>query len=105
MAINALVPRQIKQPAEDRLYDFDFTNLLGAATVAASPAPTVAQEKQNLIVGSVNVTLGAPVISSPKVQVRISGGTAGEDYKITVVARDSAGNTLEADGHLQVREL
>ncbi len=105
MAVHPSVPRALKQPEEDRLYEFDFGNLLGAATLAASPAPAVAQEKQNLVAGSLALTLGSPAVASPKVQVRIAGGTAGEDYKVTVIARDSAGNTLEADGLLQVRDL
>ncbi len=105
MAVHPSVPRALKQPAEDRLYDFDFSNLLGTATLAASPAPTATQEKQGLVPGSAALILGSPAVASPKVQVRIAGGTAGEDYKVTVVARDSAGNILEADGLLQVRDL
>jgi len=55
--------------------------------------------------GSTDLTLGSPTFSGQKVQVRISGGTNGERYKITGSAQSSGGDTVEFEGVLWVKDL
>lgn len=95
---------RIKQPSESRLYDFDFTKLLVNGAVLNSIIG-VTQFNIGLVAGSGSLTLGAPILASPIVQIRISGGTAKEKYKLTCIATDNAGNTLECDGILRVKDL
>lgn len=96
----------LKQPNENRPFNFDFTRLLPAgATIASVVGGAALQEKAGLVGGAADLTLGAPVIASPIVQVKIGGGTTGEDYKVTVRANDSLANVLEVEGVIQVREL
>ena len=98
------LPVLVKQPSEDRLYDFDLSELLGSATI--SGVVMVGAQPQGRVAGSQDVTLGVPSHDGQaRVQVRIGGGTDGEAYKITCRVTDSAGNTLEAEGMLYVREL
>ena len=86
-----------KQPSESRVYDVDFsanmaeTETIGSVTsYVASPA---------------GLTLDATIsISGQKVQRRISGGTAGAQYKITVVILTSLSNILEGEGLLVVQD-
>lgn len=92
-----------KQPAESRLYTFDFTALLGTETV--SGVTSIVQANQGLVTSSTNLTLGTPSFSSPLAQIRLSAGQANEDYKLTALITDSGGNTLELDGILKVRDL
>lgn len=87
----------VKQPGENRLYDMDFSPLLAegetlsSCTVASTP---------------VGLTLsGSATVSGSTASQRISGGTSGTRYKLTFTAVTSAGNTVEADGILQVRDL
>lgn len=92
-----------KQPDESRLYDFNFTNLLiGSATLVASPAPTMKQSYDGST--TTDLTFGTPSVSSPKVQVRIEDGVDGKLYKVSCVAADSDGNTLEVDGYLLLED-
>ena len=97
------VTTNTKQPDESRLYDFDFTNLLVAgAALVSSPVPTMKQELNGQ--STIDLTFGTLVVSSPKAQVRISGGTDGNTYKVSCVADDDAGNTLEVDGNLKLAD-
>lgn len=91
-----------KQPAESRLYDFDFTlKLVNGATVVS--VTSIIATKLDKVAGSTNVTVNQIASSTSRAQCRISDGTDKEDYKLTALVVDSAGNTLELDGILQVR--
>jgi len=94
----------VKQPAESRLYTFDFSALLGANTI--SSVTSIVQANQGLIGGSTNLTLGTPSTDSAQLaQLQMSAGQDKEDYKLTALIVDSASNTLEMDVILHVREL
>ena len=93
-----------KQPQESRLYNFDFANLLlDGATLAG--VVSVTQARAGQVAGSADCSLGPAVLASPVVQVRIGDGTDRERYKLTALATDSAGNRLECEGWLNVREI
>lgn len=88
----------IKQPSESRVYAVNFRNLLApgdsiddVTSVSASPAA--------------ELTIGTPVIASPRVKFRIEDGNVGTSYKITVVVTTTNGDTLEGDGDLEVTNL
>lgn len=88
-----------KQPREDRLYDMDFSNLLGTGEVLTSVSLVEADP-------ATGISLGTPTHDSmTKAQVRISSGTEGTLYKISMVVVTSFANTLEGDGYLWVVDL
>lgn len=88
------IPVLEKEPSDSRLYDIDFTGLLGAAETVSSVS--------SLTVSPTGPTLGSSVASGKRVQFRASGGTAGAKYKITAVVVTSASNTIEGDVYLNV---
>lgn len=88
----------IKQPGESRVYAVNFRNLLAAGdsiddvtSVTASPAA--------------ELTVGTPVIASPRVKFRVEDGSAGTHYKITVTVTTTNGDILEGEGDLEVTDL
>jgi len=95
-------PSVVKQPSESRLYEMDFSLLLGEAetivtvdSVTVDPAP----ESGGLSLDGPATAVGAVV------RQRISGGTAGVRYKVTIVVTTSAANVLEGEGIMHVRDL
>lgn len=92
----------IKQPDESRLYDVPFTGLLRTGDTVSSAS--VSQEKQGNVAGSSDLTLGSVANDTTSAQVRISGGTDGEDYKLEFKATTTNGDTLEMDVMIKVRD-
>ncbi len=97
-----------KQPAEDRLYDMDFSprlasveNLTGTATVTEKTVDQTTGVKT----GSTDLTIGVATVSAQVAQVRISVGLDGTLYEVTFVASTDLGNTVEAEGLLLVRDI
>ena len=88
--------RLFKQPAESRLYDFDFSGKMRTGETIATVVSVVATPS--------GLTVGATSFSGQVAQVRLSGGTADTDYKLTCKVTTSASNTLEIDGRLKVEE-
>lgn len=83
-----------KTPFEDFPYDFNFSGVLvGGETVASV---------QEIVSTPTGVTIGSSSISSPKVQVRLSGGTVETDYLMSCKILTSAGNKRECEGKLKV---
>ena len=93
----------VKQPWERRLYEMDFSNLLSPGDSIAT-VDSVLQAARGRVAGAAALTIGAASVSGTKVQFTIEGGTANEDYKITVRVNTSAGDRLEGDGWLFVRD-
>lgn len=85
-----------KQPSESRLYEFDFSGKMTAAETISSVTSVTPSPASG-------ITVGAPTTSGQVVQVRISSGTADTTYKLTVIVVTSAGNTLEMEGRLHIR--
>lgn len=92
-----------KSPNDDLPYNFNFSD----EDVFASPNPittaTLTDWDGNAITG---ITVGSPAISSPIVQVQISGGTAGNDtakgtkYLVKCKATNARGD--DRDGFLEL---
>lgn len=91
------IPKLIKQPSESRLYTFDFSANMGTSESITSVS--------SFTVAPAGPVLGTPTFSGKRVQNRISGGTANTNYKITVVVATDAGNTLEGEANLFVRDI
>ena len=100
---NTGLPVLVKQPNESRMYRIDFSNLLVGASL--SSITSVISVKQDVVGGSTNVDISSQALDGDSVQFRIANGTAEENYKLTAIVVDTAGNTLEGDGMLYVRDL
>lgn len=86
-----------KQPAESRLFDFDFSGktrisetIVGTPTVTATPS---------------GLTVGTTTASGVVGTVRLSSGVSGVNYKVTCTVTTNQSNTLELDSYLRVRDL
>lgn len=84
-----------KQPAESKIFQMDFSANMAEAETVASVTSVVATPS--------GLTIGTPAPSGKTAQVRISSGTTGARYKVTFTVQTSAGNTLEGDGYLNVK--
>lgn len=87
-----------KQPGESRLYSMDFSGLLGRGESLDSVI-SVTNDQSGLVLD------GVPTIVGNLAQQRISGGTLGVTYRVTIRVLTDQGNTLEGEGILQVRNL
>lgn len=95
----------VKNPAASELFDFDFTDMVGATATLSTPVVTQIS-KAGKVVGSANLTIASANISGKILQARISGGTDGEDYLLRGTVVDSLlTNTLVIEIVLQVRTL
>lgn len=94
-----------KEPYESRLYDFDFSaKLLNGAVI--SSVDSITATAMGNVAGAVALTVSNITFTTTRVQVRLAGGTDGEDYHIDCRVIDSPnGNKLEANGILRVREI
>lgn len=94
-----------KHPDERRRYDFDFSKfaeIQAGQTITAVESVTAMRRAGS---GAV-VTLETPYgISGARAQVVISGGSAGDDYILTVIVTTSTGLVLAACGRLLVKEV
>lgn len=93
-----------KQPAESRLYQFIYSNLLDTGETLSS-ITSVEQENLGKVSGSGALTLDTAILGTESVQVRISGGTVNESYEITTLVVTSASNILELEGLLHIRDI
>lgn len=88
----------LKQPAENKDYQFDWDAFLdptsgdtiGSAVVTATPS---------------GITLGSQTINPTNVTQFISGGVDGTDYKITCKITTAQGRIAEAEIFISVREV
>lgn len=85
-----------KQPSESRLYDIDFAPLLAAGDTVTAVTSVIESPS--------GLTIGAASISTPKIQIRISGGTSPVLYKITAIVTTANGDTLETDVLLRTED-
>lgn len=94
-----------KQVAEAVILQFDFSPDMADDETISSVSSIVA-DNQDEIAASSDVTITSiaiSTVSTQMVQCIVSGGTNGERYKLTAVVTTSAGQVLEADGYLRVR--
>lgn len=86
-----------KHSAESRLFDMDFSSyaeLMNEGQTLSSVNSVVASPS--------GLTLGPAVISSTRVQFRVSGGSVGATYTISVTATTSGGDIIQGCGKLTI---
>lgn len=96
-----------KQIAEAVIVQFDFSPDMAEAETLSS-VTSIVSANQGDVGGSSNVTISNIALSSVSTKIAqclVSGGTVGERYKLTAIVVTSAGQTLEADGYMRVRNL
>lgn len=96
-----------KHPADEKVFVLDFTSVLDGRKVSSISAVTT----------TTGLTVGTTSIAGPyteegsrrrvdgakAVQYRLSGGTAGTTYDVTVVVVDSGGDTHAGVQEIRVR--
>lgn len=92
------IPSLTKQPAENRLYSMNFSPFLAAGETIASVTSVVASPTGLTLVGPAT-------FSDAQAFQRISGGVAGNTYKVTFLVLTTLANTLEGEGNLVLRQL
>jgi len=86
-----------KQPAEKRVYTYDFAALLAGQTIQSIVSATSAARE-----GVTTLTNLAQLFTATKVQVTWGGGTDGIAYRTTVIAKDASNQEHELDGEIFV---
>ena len=99
-----------KHSGESVLFGMDFGTLLASGetlsgvTISASPAGLTIGSPSVQASAFVDEFTGSTVAANEGAKVRISGGTAGSDYVLTVTATTSGSNTRIFVATLQVRD-
>lgn len=92
-----------KQPYEEYYVSFDFTNVIGSATVAS--ATVIVTDPDGDDVTSTLTDVGQQTITSPLVYIWIKGGDSDKEYKVTCRITTDAGEKYEKDADLPVAEI
>lgn len=93
----------IKQPAEQKIWAFDFSPSLGGETITAIDAATVTQ--RGLVAEVVALEIGAQQFDLQQVRLRLDGGTDGETYLVAVRVIDTAEQMHELEAEFIVLDL
>lgn len=93
-----MVERAWKQPAEARLYSYDFAPLLEGQTISSIFSTASEGRSDN----TRTLTNDSQNYSSTVAQVKWSGGVDGETYRTTVVVLDALGQKHELEGEIIV---
>ena len=91
-----------KQPSETRVFHMNFANLLGSAEIAGVDSVTVVARGN--LGAYAPVSVDSTTYDQSRVAFTLSGGTDGEDYKVTVRVASTDGMILEGEGFLYVRD-
>lgn len=95
-------PSCVKQPSESRVYTMDFSAQLAQGEVITG-VTSVAYDGPT---GDTTLVIsGIASYTDTTANQRISGGTSGARYDVTMIVTTSFGNTLEGEGVLQVKDL
>ena len=95
--------RLCKQPAENRKFEMDFTNVLGASEAITS-ITSIESEKVGGYASDLTITNQAIETGDKKVSMFIADGTLGNTYRVEVLGATDASQTLEGDGVLYVTD-
>ena len=90
-----MLPARRKQPTETRTLTFYFTEKLASGDTVASLTSLTA---------SAGLTVGSGSLSSNRVTVQASGGTAGNDYTVQCRVTTTQADILELDVTVEVRD-
>ena len=101
---------QTLQPAESRVYDFEFAALLATGETLASVVSVTQQEvdtstSPSTLKATTDLTLGVPTFSGTFGQVRVSTCVAGKRYKLEMDVTTSASNKLQNEGFIRCKDL
>jgi hypothetical protein len=91
----------VKQPSENRQYTMDFSNLMSATEAISSITSITAELRGG---GVSDLTISAGAISGQTITFWIEDGTDGETHRIEIIIVTDAGQTLEGDGLISVRD-
>ena len=92
--------RAIKQADEKLTFVYDFSDLIGNATLVGLPLdPPSAVPRGG---GAALVMEGDPVVNETSVIIKWTGGDPGESYLTTVRMADSGGDLHDRDGEIYV---
>ena len=100
---NTGLPVEIKQPWEELYIDMEFAARLRTGDTLSSVSEVVF-ENQGIVTASTDITLAESTVSGTVAQVKVSEGTDQENYKLTFRCVTVAGEKVEADGMLYVRD-
>ncbi len=95
--------RLCKQPAENRKFEMDFTNVLGSSEAITS-ITSIESEKVGGYASDLSITNQAIESGDKKVSMFIASGTLGNTYRVEVLVATDASQTLEGDGVLYVTD-
>ena len=95
--------RLCKQPAENRKFEMDFTNVLGSSEAITS-ITSIESEKVGGYASDLSITNQAIETGDKKVSMFIASGTLGNTYRVEVLVATDASQTLEGDGVLYVTD-
>lgn len=91
----------VKLPAESILFNMDFAKRMSTGETITTVDSHISTSSGR-VDGSANVTLGTPTLSNNVVQLRISDGTADEQYVITITVTTSLSNVRIGKGLLRI---
>jgi hypothetical protein len=91
----------IKQPLEQKQYGLDFVNLL-----STGESISTGSTQNGVTVDSTEVSVGSTGLSYSGSQMLfwITGGKAGDLYRLQGLVETDAGSRHQADGHLQIMD-
>ena len=95
--------RLCKQPAENRKFEMDFTNVL-AAGESFSSITSITSEKVGGYTSDLSITSETIESGSKKVSMFIASGTLGSTYRVEILVATDASQTIEGDGVLYVTD-
>ena len=79
-------------PTIETLYKSPTENFPIGFTYSAPDLDSGESISSAVVTATTGLTVGTPVVVSPRVTVRISGGTSGADYTVTFTITTSAAN-------------
>lgn len=85
-----------KQPVEIQDYDFDFNEYLSSLPDTAASHVAVAET---------GVTITASTLAGGVVKVFVSGGTDGQQYKVSATITTTGGRVKQGDIIIKVKEF
>lgn len=94
---------EVMRPYENKSYTVHFDKILPDGVTLASVI-SVAIAASGNVAEITPLSSAAEAASGTKVSMKLSGGTDGEDYEITVKCTDSNGDTVGDDVMIKVRK-
>ena len=89
-----------KQPDEEFFIAVDFSDRLADGETITDKTVTAI----NIATGESAAVVNSSAIDGDNINIKVIGGTTGDDYKITVIVNTSGSNILEEDIIMHVVE-